>query len=285
MPSPVFTTALALLAFAANSILCRLALQHHAIDPATFSAVRLIAGALALGLLVRWSGEPELAPRPPSWASAAWLFLYAVPFSFAYVTLGVGTGALLLFGAVQVTMLLAAVARGQHPRAVQWLGLVAAMAGLTWLVLPGLGAPHPLGAMLMLVAGVSWGCYSLRGQGATAPLQETASNFARAVPLGILAGLVAAPGSVPSARGLLWAVLSGALASGVGYALWYSALRQLSAVTAAVVQLAVPILAAAGGAILLGERFTVRLVTAAFLVLAGIGLTILGRPRPARAPQ
>jgi drug/metabolite transporter (DMT)-like permease len=278
-------TALALVAFAANSILCRLALRGNAIDPASFSAIRLAAGALTLWLLVRWSNGPVTATRGSEWNSAAWLFLYAIPFSFAYVNLGVGTGALLLFGAVQVTMLVGAIARGQHPRPLQWVGLVAAMAGLIYLVRPGLSAPDPMRAALMVLAGVAWGLYSLRGHGSTTPLRETAQNFIRAVPLAIAVCLLTWPLPIPQPIGILWASLSGALASGIGYALWYTALGKLSTVTAAVVQLAVPILAALGGVILLGEHVTIRLAIAALLVLSGIGLTILYRARVSPAER
>jgi drug/metabolite transporter (DMT)-like permease len=271
-------TALALVAFAANSLLCRLALRGEAIDPASFSAIRLAAGALTLSLLVQWTEAPSEAPRGSPWASGVWLFLYAIPFSFAYVNLGVGTGALLLFGAVQVTMLVVAIARGQHPRPLQWVGLVAAMAGLIYLVRPGLSAPDPIRAVLMVLAGVAWGLYSLRGHGSMAPLRETAQNFIRAVPLAITVCLLTWPLPIPQPVGILWATLSGALASGIGYALWYTALGKLTTVTAAVVQLAVPILAALGGVMLLGEHVTTRLAVAALLVLSGIGLTILYRP-------
>jgi drug/metabolite transporter (DMT)-like permease len=270
-------TSLALIAFAANSLLCRLALRSQAIDPATFSAIRLAAGALILGLLVRLpSGEPP-APGGSSWTSAGLLFLYAAPFSFAYLHLSAGTGALLLFAAVQVTMVLAALARGEHPRPIQWTGLTVAIAGLVYLVLPGLTAPDPVSAFLMLLAGVAWGFYSLRGRSSTTPLAQTAGNFARAVPMAFVLCLVAWPPPPVKASGVLWAVLSGAIASGIGYAIWYTALRQLTTMTAAIVQLAVPILAGAGGVLLLQEELTVRLGLAAVLVLGGIAMAILGR--------
>jgi drug/metabolite transporter (DMT)-like permease len=271
-------TALALLAFAGNSILCRLALSREAIDPASFSSVRLAAGALTLALLVRWTHG---APRPQpgsSWASGAALFLYAVPFSFAYVSLGVGVGALLLFGAVQLTMILAAVWRGDRPGAIQWLGLALASGGLIYLVLPGLTAPSPAGSALMILAGIAWGIYSLRGGAAADPLSETAGNFARAVPLTLVVSLMAYAQLHIQRGGLVLALASGALASGLGYVIWYRALRGLSAVTASVVQLSVPILAAVGGVLLLDERVTSRLLLASVLVLGGIGLAILGRP-------
>ena len=270
-------TALALIAFAANSVLCRLALSRGVIDPASFSAVRLLAGAGTLALLVRAEG-PSRPLVVPSWTSAIMLFLYAVPFSFAYASLSTGTGALLLFGAVQATMILAALRRSERPRAGQWLGLAAAFGGLVYLVLPGLTAPSPRGAALMLLAGVAWGLYTLRGRGVSDPLGQTASNFGRAVPMILAVTLVAHRGLHIEPGGLLLGFLSGALASGLGYVLWYQALAGLSRVVASIVQLAVPILAAAGGIAFLGEQVTFRLLLASMLVLGGIGLVLLAHP-------
>lgn len=270
-------TTLALIAFAANSLLCRLALRSQAIDPATFSAIRIAAGALILGLLVRLPTDAPPAPGGSTWTSAGLLFLYAAPFSFAYLHLSAGTGALLLFASVQVTMVLVALSRGERPRPMQWVGLTVAIAGLVYLVLPGLTAPDPFSAFLMLLAGMAWGFYSLRGRSTTAPLGQTAGNFARALPMALVLCLVAWPAPPVKASGVVWAVLSGAIASGLGYALWYAALRQLTAMTAAIVQLAVPILAGAGGVLLLHEELTVRLGLAAVLVLGGIATAILAR--------
>ena len=270
-------TALALIAFAANSVLCRLALSRGAIDPTSFSAVRLIAGAVTLAVLVRVRA-PSRAPAVPSWASATLLFLYAVPFSFAYASLSTGTGALLLFGAVQATMILASLGRSERPRVAQWLGLAGAFSGLTYLVLPGVTAPSLRGAALMLVAGVAWGLYTLRGRSVSAPLAQTASNFARTVPMILAVSLTNYRGLHLQLSGVLLAFLSGALASGLGYVLWYQALAGLSKITASVVQLAVPILAAAGGIVFLGEQVTLRLLVAGLLVLGGISLVLLAHP-------
>lgn len=267
-------TGLALVAFAANSLLCRLALSRGVIDPATFSAVRLLAGAGALALLVR-AGPPARDPVVPSWTSATLLFLYAVPFSFAYARLTTGTGALLLFGAVQATMVLASLRRSERPGPIQWLGLAAAFGGLTYLVLPGVTAPSPAGAALMLLAGVAWGLYTLRGRAVSAPLAQTASNFARTIPMIVAVSLVTHRELHLRPSGVLLAFLSGALASGLGYVLWYRALAGLSKITASVVQLAVPILAAAGGVAFLGERITFRLLLGGLLVLGGISLVLL----------
>jgi drug/metabolite transporter (DMT)-like permease len=271
----IYTT-LALIAFAANSILCRLALSEEAIDPASFTSVRLMAGAVTLYALVR-GYRGGAAPLKGSWPSAAMLALYAVPFSLAYVSLTAGTGALLLFGAVQATMLLASVGGGERPHAVQWIGVGLALAGLVYLVLPGLAAPPLIAALLMLLAGVAWGVYSLLGRGSADPLRETAGNFVRAVPFAIAVSAVMLRDLHVAPRGLVLAIASGAVASGLGYVLWYAALRNLSGFTASIVQLAGPVLAAAGGVLLLDERISLRLAVAATLVLGGIALAIVGR--------
>lgn len=284
MSHTAIVTGLALLAFAANSLLCRLALSTGAIDPASFTGVRLLTGAATLLLLTR----PQRSTRPDaerSWTSAAMLFLYAVPFSYAYVSLGAATGALLLFGAVQLTMIVGAIQRGHHPSAGEWAGLALAFGGLVYLLLPGLTAPPPLGAALMLLAGAAWGVYSLRGQRVRNPLPQTASNFARTAPMVVVLGLVAAPTMHLEFQGVLLAALSGAVASGLGYVAWYRALAELRGVSASVVQLAVPVLAAGGGVLLLGERITSRLLLASLAVLGGIGWALLARPRPAAAAR
>lgn len=274
-------TALAMTAFAANSILCRLALAGGAIDAAGFSAVRLLSGAVALAL-IQIARQRSLRIGG-SWTSAAMLFLYAVPFSFAYLRLSAGTGALILFGAVQATMLSAALVAGERPPPRQWTGLALSLAGLVYLVLPGLTAP-PLGASLLMgLAGVGWGYYSLRGRRTGDPLVETASNFVRSLPLAGLLVLAAAAHLHATPDGLLLAVLSGALASGAGYAVWYAALGGLTATRAAIVQLSVPLLAAAGGVLWLSETVTLRLALAAVAILGGVALAVTGR-RTARAP-
>ena len=266
-------TALALVAFAGNSILCRMALGARLIDPAGFTAVRLGSGALTLWLVVaiRSGGLPRLAGQ---WGSAAALFLYAAAFSLAYISLSAGTGALILFGAVQLTMILAGLRAGERPRLAEWLGLALAASGLVVLVRPGLTAPSPAGSALMATAGVAWGVYSLRGRGSTEPLRNTAGNFLRAMPLALIMLLVAGRGAAWDPRGVLLATVSGALASGVGYAIWYAALPALTATRAALVQLLVPVLAAAGGVVVLGEAIPLRLPVAAALVLGGVALAI-----------
>lgn len=272
----VALTAAALVAFASNSLVCRMALGQGSIDAASFSTIRLIAGACSLAVISAAQGSRARAAAG-AWTSAAALFLYAIPFSFAYVWLPTGTGALILFGAVQVTMMLGALAGGERPRARQWTGLVLAVAGLVYLVLPGLAAPPLAGAVLMAVAGVAWGIYSLRGRGAVNPLGQNAGSFARSIPMALVVSLLAFRQLHLDARGVMLAVASGALASGLGYVAWYSALRSLSATRASLVQLLVPILAAVGGIVVLGEPLSMRLVLSAVIVLGGIAMALWAR--------
>jgi drug/metabolite transporter (DMT)-like permease len=276
-------TAAALAGFAANSILCRMALQPRLVDAASFTSIRLVSGAVVLWALYRLTAR---APRPArsggSWASAAALFAYAAAFSFAYVTIGAAVGALLLFGAVQATMLAWAIRSGERLQPMQWLGLAVAMGGLVALVLPGLSAPDPVGAGLMLLAGVAWGAYSLHARGVSDPLGATASNFARTVPVTLALSLVAAAAAHVTARGAALAILSGALASGVGYTLWYAALRGLTASRAAVLQLLVPVLAAGAAVVLLDERLTPRLLLATAAIVGGVARATARSAAPAR---
>ncbi len=274
MPTALLTV-LAMLAFAANSVLCRLALRDGAIDPATFTVIRLVSGALVLWAIVRIR-SPQV-PGRGNWPSALALLAYAAGFSFAYLDLTAATGALLLFGAVQATMTGAGLARGERFAAVQVAGLALAAGGLVWLLLPGLDAPPVIAATLMLAAGVAWGIYSLRGRAAGDPTAVTAGNFLRAAPLSLLLLPLAWTSPLPS--GVLMAIASGALASGVGYAIWYSALPRLRASSAATVQLSVPLLAAIAGIVLLGEPPTLRLALAGVAILGGIALVVLPRAR------
>lgn len=275
-------TALAMLAFAGNSLLCRLALRDTVIDAASFTGVRLLAGALILWLLLRLGSGRGRAGG--SWSGAVALFVYAAGFSFAYLQLDAGVGALLLFGAVQLGMLLYGLWRGERLGPWASLGLLLALAGLVALLLPGANAPAPGSAALMLLAGLAWAVYSLLGRGSADPLAATAGNFLRAVPLALLLGLLLLAQSEPDPQGLAYALLSGALTSGLGYAVWYSALRGLGALQAATVQLSVPILAALAGALLLGEALTLRLSLAGLAVLGGIAL-VLSAERVAPAVQ
>jgi len=255
-----------------------MALGQGAIDAASFSTIRLIAGACAL-LVISTSVVQGPRRLEGSWTSALILFLYAIPFSFAYLRLTTGTGALILFGSVQITMMVVALVGGERPHSRQWLGLALAAAGLVYLVLPGLSAPPLSGAALMVVAGASWGLYSLLGRRAVSPLAHNAGNFARAIPLTALVSILAFQTRHLEARGVLMAVASGALASGLGYVAWYSALQGLSATRASLVQLLVPILAAVGGFVVIGEPLSLRLVVSAAIVFSGIALALASRER------
>jgi drug/metabolite transporter (DMT)-like permease len=273
-------TALAMVAFAANSLLCRAALAGGHADASSFTAFRLGGGALALGLLARWRGSVA-PPARLAWGSAAALFVYASGFSLAYLRIPAGVGALLLFAAVQLTMVAAGLRAGERPRAFEWGGHALSIGGLVILTRPGLARPDPLGALLMVGAGVAWGVYSLRGRGRGDAVASNAASFARCLPFAVVASTIGA--SVGAARldtvGIGLALASGALTSGLGYAVWYAALQGLSATRAALVQLSVPPLAAAGGIVLLGERFSPRLLVAGLLILGGIGAAAAARRR------
>ena len=276
-------------AFAANSLLCRIALRQTGIDAASFTAIRLLSGAATLWLLARIGRRARSGGG--NWRSAAALFVYAAGFSFAYTSLPASSGALLLFGAVQATMIGHGLWRGERLRLPQLAGLTLAFAGLAGLLLPGLSAPPLVGALLMLGAGVAWGIYSLRGRGAGDPTRVTAGNFLRAVPFAALLSLVMHARAAVNPAGIACAVASGALASGIGYALWYAVLPALKSTHAATVQLSVPILAAIGGILFLGESLTLRLALAAAAILGGIALVILEKrggnksPPPAHAEE
>jgi drug/metabolite transporter (DMT)-like permease len=273
---PIYTT-LAMIAFASNSLLNRLALGRASIDAVSYTSIRLIAGALVLVLIAQLLRSNGQAQVRGSWLSAAMLFLYAITFSFAYLSLSAGTGALILFGTVQVTMILAALRSGERPPGIVWLGIVLAFGGLLYLIMPGLRAPSPLGSALMMTAGIAWGIYSLRGRGSQSPLTDTAGNFLYAVPFILAIRLLTVQDIQLSSRGIFLAALSGAISSGVGYAIWYAALRGLTSTRAAIVQLSVPVLAAWGGVIFLAEDISIRLILAGALILGGIALAVTGR--------
>ncbi len=272
-------TSLAMLAFAGNSLLCRLALKHTSIDPASFTTIRLVSGAVMLFLIVKLRRRPAVGRG--NWLSGFALFAYAAGFSFAYVSLTAATGALLLFGAVQATMISHGLWAGERLRSLQLLGLLLAFGGMVGLLLPGLAAPPLLGSILMLGAGVAWGFYSLRGKGAGDPTGVTAGNFMRAAPMALVLSLLLL--SQPEVRASLgaagfgYALASGALTSGIGYAIWYTALPALKATQAATVQLSVPVITALGGIVFLGESLTLRLILASIAILGGIALVILER--------
>lgn len=274
-------TSLAMLAFAANSLLCRLALQKGSIDPASFASLRLVSGALMLALIVRLRSQ-----RPPSgqadWLAAAMLLAYVAFFSFAYLSLSAGTGALILFGAVQLTMFSAGLRSGERFSLVAWFGLALAVAGLVYLVWPGVAAPPLVGAVWMAIAGVAWGVYSLRGRGVADPLAATARNFARAAPIGLALNLFFVSSAHANVAGLALATASGALTSGIGYVIWYAALGKLSALRAATVQLSVPLIAAFGGVLFLAEAITPRLTMASAAILGGIAMVLSYRAKASR---
>lgn len=276
MTTALFTV-LALIAFAANSIFARLALSEPSIDPASYTAVRLLTGAVTLWLLSRFRQTDISAPSGSSWIAAAMLFLYATTFSFAYISLTTGTGALILFAAVQMTMIAVGLYAGERPSTLHWLGLLIAIAGLVYLVSPGVTAPSAAGSLLMGAAGVAWGVYSLLGHGVTNPVHATAGNFLRTVPLTVVVLIFSSSSIAITAQGFLWAALSGSITSAVGYVIWYAALPRLAATLAATVQLSVPALAALGGVVFLSERITLRLILAGTVILTGVGLAICSR--------
>lgn len=276
-PKPLFTallTVLAMIAFAANSIFGRLALGEPSIDPTSYTAVRLISGAIALWIIASMRKKAAVAASVAGWAAAVMLFTYAITFSFAYISLSAGTGALILFAAVQITMIAVGLHAGERPRVIEWLGLIIAIIGLVYLVSPGIAAPSLLGSLLMATAGIAWGIYSLLGRRAENPLVVTRDNFLLAVPFTLVGLVLSSSALTISVRGFLWAALSGSVTSAMGYAIWYAALRGLSATLAATVQLSVPVIAALGGVALLSERFTLRLLVSGAAILAGVGLAI-----------
>jgi drug/metabolite transporter (DMT)-like permease len=278
-------TSVALLGFAANSLLCRFALERPLLDAASFTSIRLGSGALALVALRRASSRAaswSSVSRAGDFASAAALFAYALAFSISYLRIGAAAGALILFGAVQSTMIGWALIRGERPSPAEWLGLAIAITGLVVLVFPGLHAPDPTGSLLMAGAGLSWGVYSLRGRRAGAPLAATAGNFIRAFPmaLGASALMAATRGFSITGRGALLAAISGAMTSGLCYSAWYSVVPRLGATRAAIVQLAVPALVAFGGVAILGETLNARIAIAGAAILGGVALAILRHRRP-----
>lgn len=272
-------TVLALIAFAANSVLCRLALSKKAIDPASFTGIRLMSGALVLMLLVFMFNRKKSSEAKGSWWSGAILFMYAVTFSFAYISLDAGTGALILFAAVQITMITYALLSGKKMSTLEWMGVLLAFMGFVYLVLPGVTAPSLSGFLLMTLSGVGWGSYTIRGKGSVNPLKATAYNFMRTLPMVAILMLFSLKNIQASHEGIGLAILSGAITSGIGYTIWYLALRGLNAIQASVVQLLVPVIAALGGVIFLAEMIHLRLVISALLILGGIGLVILVKKR------
>ncbi|MGZ3236566.1 MAG: DMT family transporter [Burkholderiaceae bacterium] len=273
-------TALTMMAFAGNSLFCRIALAHTAIDAASFTTIRLISGALMLWLLVRT--RRSTTNTSGNWGSALALFIYAASLSFSYASLTTATGALLLFGAVQATMIGQSVWRGEHLRMLQLLGLVLALGGLVGLLLPGLSAPPLVGSLVMLSSGVAWGIYTLRGIAIGDPMSATAGNFLRAAPMAAVLSVLMLNNISVDRAGFLCALASGALTSGIGYAIWYTVLPHLKVAQASTVQLSVPVIAAVGGTVFLGETITLRMVLASIAILGGIALVICKSQRVMR---
>jgi drug/metabolite transporter (DMT)-like permease len=274
-PRAISYTSVAMLAFAGNSIICRLALRESAIDPASFTSIRLISGAIALLVIFGLKHRGESLRAHGGWVSAMMLFVYAICFSYAYISLSAGAGALILFGFVQATMITIGVWNGDRPNVIEWLGWSLAVGGLVWLVLPGVEAPPPAGALLMAFAGIAWGVYSIRGRRESAALASTASNFMLSLAMVLILIAFTLSDIELSVRGVALAVVSGALTSGLGYVIWYAALEYLSSMQAALVQLSVPAIATAGGVLLLAEPLSFRLLVSSALVLGGISLALV----------
>lgn len=285
-------TSLALIAFAANSVLARLALDNAAIDPASFTFLRLVSGTVILFFLIFTIKQKnatnhsqslfQIATQPQktakgSWFSGLMLFIYAACFSMAYVSLDTATGALILFGMVQITMVAISIFNGNKLHISEWAGIILAFFGFIYLILPNLGSPSLYGFMLMAAAGIAWGFYTVKGRGSHLPIADTAFNFLRATPFAFILLAYNFSNIAYSWQGIVYAVLSGAITSGIGYAIWYAALKHLQLTTAAVVQLSVPVIAAAGGVIFVAEPIGLRLTIASLLILGGIALVIFGR--------
>lgn len=270
-------TVCALVAFAANSVLCRFALGTAAIDAAGFTSIRLVSGAVVLFLIFLLRTKHLSTTTKGSWFAGFMLFLYAITFSYAYINLDTGTGALILFGAVQITMICLSIIKGNRLLIAEWFGVVIACMGLVCLVLPGVSTPSALGFLLMTTAGIAWGVYTLKGRGSKNPLADTTYNFLRTLPLVIFLLIVTFRDLQFTAHGATLAIVSGGITSGVGYTIWYIALRNLTATQAAVAQLSVPVIAALGGVIFMAEQITFRLSISSLMILGGIFLVVMGR--------
>ena len=273
----IVLTGLALIAFAANSVLCRLALGNDAIDASSFTVIRLLSGSITLFIMISTIRKPAEQSSKGSWAASFMLFLYAITFSYAYISLDTATGALILFGSVQITMILLSLFSGTRLHLTEWFGVVIAFAGFIYLLLPGVSTPSVTGFILMTIAGFSWGIYTLKGRGSKSPLSDTAYNFIRTTPFVVLIAISTISNTNFTSEGVLLAVLSGSVTSGIGYTIWYIALGGLSSIQAAVLQLSVPIIAAIGGVVFVSEAITLRLTISAAMVLGGILIVVLGK--------
>lgn len=279
----ILSTILALIAFASNSVLCRLALGAESIDAASFTSIRLLSGIVVLMIILFMTQPKTVSLNKGSWNASFFLFLYAITFSYAYITLDTGTGALILFGSVQISMMLISFISGHRFHYIEWVGLFVAFFGFVYLVFPDLTTPSFTGFILMSIAGIAWGIYTLIGRGSRDPLGDTGCNFLRTLPFILILIAISYPHSVLSSNGIILAVLSGGIASGIGYTVWYIALTGLTTIKAAVLQLTVPVIAAAGGIVFAGEVMSLRLFLSSLMILGGILLVILGKQfvRPA----
>ena len=273
----LFTTSFALFAFAANSIFCRLALGERSIDASSFTVIRLFSGAVVLLMIMKLFGDKDESGSKGSWGATSMLFIYASTFSFAYLSLDTGTGALILFGAVQLTMITIALISGDRLHLAEWIGVSIAFGGFVFLVLPTVTTPSFVGFALMTIAGVAWGVYTLMGRRSKSPLSDTTYNFTRTLPLIVVMGLFFIQNASLTQKGVILAVLSGAIASGIGYTIWYVALGGLSATVAALAQLLVPVIAALGGVVFVSESLSIRFLLSAAMILGGISLVVFGK--------
>jgi len=270
-------TVLALIAFAANSVLCRLALGNESIDASSFTGIRLLAGAITLLILLSLQGGNKAATSKGSWTASFTLFLYAIMFSYAYLSLDTGTGALILFGSVQITMIILSLMSGTRLHLIEWSGVLLAFTGFVYLIFPNITTPSINGFIMMTVSGISWGIYTLKGRNSKNPLMDTTYNFVRSIPFVVILAAFTMHNASYSSEGIILALVSGAITSGVGYTIWYIALGGLSSTQAAVIQLSVPVIAAIGGVIFVSEVITIRLIISATVVLSGILMVVLGK--------
>ena len=273
----IILTSLALIAFAANSVLCRLALGSGAIDASSFTVLRLLSGIVVLFIIISIAKNKTKTYTKGSWYASLMLFTYAITFSYAYISLDTGTGALILFGSVQITMILLSLISGTRLHLTEWAGVIVAFVGFIYLILPGVTTPSLTGFILMSVSGIAWGVYTMKGRGSKSPLMDTAYNFFRTAPLVVLLAIFTMSNINYSSEGILLALLSGGITSGIGYTIWYIALGGLSSTQAAVLQLSVPVIAAIGGVVFVSEEITMRLTISAAIILGGILIVILGK--------
>ncbi|GHE96971.1 DMT family transporter [Thalassotalea profundi] len=271
-------TTIALCTFAANSVLCRLALESQLIDPASYTSIRLMSGAIALLILV-YMGAGNLNTKKGSWSGGVTLFIYACTLSYGYISLDTATGALILFGAVQLTIMCVSIVKGEKIFVGEWLGIIIAFCGFVYLVYPLMSQPSFIGAILMAISGITWGLYTLIGKGSDRPLVDTCYNFVRTLPFVVVLFLFTFEQIEVTNQGILLAIISGVVTSGIGYAIWYQVLPYLATTQAAVLQLTVPVIAAIGGVFIVAESLTIRLILSSILVLGGIGLVIFAKDK------